>query len=96
MKEVTDPDGQRVVLDEEAWNHISARHPELMDRLDVILGTVARPDHRTLDPIASRRRYWRRLAAPSRWLLVIVDVGDSPARVVTAFGHRRDPEELTP
>lgn len=27
---------------------------------------------------------------PSRWLLVVIDFGQAPARVVTAFGNRRD------
>ena len=47
------------------------------------MATIAQPDHRENDPRPSRER-WRERLGPSRWLFVVVDFAESPARVVTA------------
>lgn len=57
----------------------------MLHHLDVILGTVERPDRRMNDPIAGRERSYRRDLDGHRWLCVVVDFDVSPARVVTAF-----------
>jgi hypothetical protein len=57
---------------------------------DVMAGVVE-PEHRDEDLRPGRERFWRRGRGPSRWLFVVVDFGERPARVVTAFGRRDDP-----
>ena len=94
--EAVDPDGRRVVLDAAGWRHIVEEHGEIAPHRDAVMGTIAAPDHRTADARAGRERYWRRGLGPSRWLLVVVDFSSVPARVVTAFGNRKDPPGWTP
>jgi hypothetical protein len=71
-------------------------HEELADAQDAILATVAAPDHRAPDPRPGRERYWRRGVGPSRWLMVVVAFSAVPARIVTAYGNRKDPPGWTP
>ena len=94
--ETVDPDGRRVVLDVAGWRHIVDEHQELAPHREAVLATVAAPDHRAPDPRPERERYWRRGVGPSRWLMVVVNYGSMPARVVTAYGNRRDPPGWTP
>ena len=89
-------DGRRVVLDLEGWRHIMDEHAELVPHRDSVLATVAAPDHRGSDPRTKRERYCRRGLGPSRWLMVVVDYESVPARVVTAYGNRREPRGWTP
>jgi hypothetical protein len=35
------------------------RRPWLLDHVDVIMGTIARPDHRVADPIPGRECFYR-------------------------------------
>ena len=94
--ETVDPDGRRVMLDAVGWRHIVDEHPEVASHREALLATVSAPDHRGPDPRPGRERYWRRGLGPSRWLMVVVDFGAVPARVVTAYGNRRDPPGWTP
>jgi hypothetical protein len=94
--ETVDPDGRRVVLDVAGWRHIIEEHGEMAPHRGAILATVAEPDHRGPDPRPGRERYWRRELGPSRWLMVVVDCGSVAARVVTAYGNRKDPPGWTP
>jgi hypothetical protein len=67
-------------------------HPELAGHLAEVLRAVAEPDLVLPDPVsASRRRYYLRGAGPSRWLLVVVSYEQEPARIIYAFGNRKDP-----
>lgn len=91
VREQDDPDGRRVVVDADAWRHIVEDHPEMAPHAAGILATVAQPDHCENDPRPSRERFWRERVGPSRWLFVVVDFTETPARVVTAFGRRDDP-----
>ena len=93
--EAVDPDGRRVVLDAAGWRHIVDEHPELAPHREAVLATVACPDHRSSDPRPRRERFWRRGLGPSRWLMVVVEFGAVPARVVTAYGNRKDPPGWT-
>ena len=91
--ETTDPNGSRVVLLGRVWHRKVVRdHPE-MASLDVdVLCAVATPDHVEVDPTRRGRvRYFARNAGPSRWLLTVVSYEQAPARVVSAFAHRKDP-----
>jgi len=86
-----DPDGRLVVLDADGWRHVLEEHPEMANHAAGILATIAEPDHREDDPRPSRERFWRERLGPSRWLFVVVDFAETPARVATAFGRRDDP-----
>jgi hypothetical protein len=91
--EARDPDGRRVVVPRPLWEEKLLRdHPEVGPHLADVLRAVAEPDHVAVDPVyEQRRRYYLRDAGPSRWLLVVVSYEQEPARVVTAFGNRKDP-----
>jgi len=86
------PDGRTVVLDAEGWQHVLDNHPEMAAHQAAVLDTVRRPEYRRADPRPGRERYYRLGVGPSRWCFVVVDFNQSPARVVTALGQRRDPE----
>lgn len=91
--EARDPDGRRVVVPQTLWEEkLLHDHPEIGRHLADVLRAVAEPDHVAIDPVyEQRRRYYLRDAGPSRWLLVVVSYEQEPARVVTAFGNRKDP-----
>lgn len=86
-----DPDGRLVVFDVGSWLHLVRRRPWLLDHIDVILDTVARPDHRAPDPTPGRERFYRKHIEPGRWLRVVVEYGQDPAWVVTAVEQNNDP-----
>lgn len=82
----TDPYGREVVFDEGSYRHMEERRPVFLGYIDVILETIARPDHREPDPEPSRERFYRQNAVdPGRWLRVVVDFDETPARIVTAL-----------
>ncbi len=87
----TDPDGRLVVFDAGSRLHMALRRPWLLDHIDVIMGTVARPDVRALDAIPERERFYRRHIEPGRWLRVVVDFSEDPAWVVTVVVQDNDP-----
>lgn len=91
--EITDPGGRSVVLDLDAWQHITDQHPEMAGHRADIITTVTMPEHSGEDPRPHRQRYWRSGAGPSCWLMVVVDFGGVPARIVTAYGNRKDPPD---
>jgi hypothetical protein len=80
-----DPDGRRVVFDDETRLHLMAGRPELAQDAELALGVVSRPDHRENDPRSGRERFYRRDIDPNRWLRVVVDFNEAPARVVTVL-----------
>lgn len=84
------PDGAVVVLTAAAWGHILRRHPEMDMHQAEILETVASPHMLVADPKSERKRFYRSGVGPSRWLRVIVDFNQRPARVVSAFGVRKE------
>jgi len=91
--EVGDPGSTRVVLLADVWrNKILRDHPELEGHLADVLRAVWQPDLVLPDPVfEARRRHYLRDAGPSRWLLVVVSYEQEPARVISAFGNRKDP-----
>ena len=90
----TDPDGREVVYDDGTRNHIARRRPDLVDQVDAIMGAVTHPDHREDDPLGGRERFYRRnILSPRRWLRVVVDFNESPARIVTALIQEHDPRK---
>jgi hypothetical protein len=93
----TDPGGRDVVLLMRIWeDKIALDHPELVDHLDDVIGTIGRPDHTEPDPLSNRTRFYRRNVGPSRWLMVVVSYEQEPARIVTALANRKDPKQWKP
>ncbi len=88
-----DPAGVRVIVPADLWrDKILRGHPELAPYLADVLRAVAEPDRVLPDPAyEQRRRHYLRGAGPSRWLLVVVSYEQEPARVISAFGNRKDP-----
>jgi hypothetical protein len=94
---VSDPDGREVVLPARIWEGKIARdHPELVDQLDAVMQTVAKPDHVEPDALPARMRFYRRDVGPSRWLMAVVSYEQQPARIITALANRKDPKRWTP
>lgn len=97
LAETATPDGTRVVLFEDTWRvHVlgpQEGHLELEPHLEAVLAAVAGPDHREPDERPARERFYKKDAGPSRWLMVVVELGEEPARIVTAlgYGHGRSP-----
>ncbi len=95
LAETIDPGGRTIVLDEEGWTHILQEHEEMALYRDEIIATVTSPDHRRGDPHPGRERYYSRELGPSRWLFVVVDCNETPARIVTAYANRKSPPGWT-
>jgi hypothetical protein len=91
--EAEDAGGERVVLPARVWNAKLLRdHPELEGHHADVLRAVSEPDHVAADPaFENRRRHYLKGAGPSRWLLVVVSYEQEPARIISAFGYRKDP-----
>ena len=87
---VRTPDGDTVVLTVAVWDHILARHPEMDMHRGEIFETISSPHLVTEDPEAGRKRFYRSGVGPSRWLRVIVDFNQRPARIISAFGIRKE------
>jgi hypothetical protein len=87
----TDPDGRSVVFDFGTTLHLALGRPELAEEVELILGTVARPDHRAPNALPEREHFYRRDLDPSRWLCVVVDFSEELAWVVTAFVQNNPP-----
>jgi hypothetical protein len=93
IAEGIDPDGARVVLLSRVWDDKVLRdHVELAGYLPDVLRAVRAPDHVEPDPTYEQRtRFHLRGVGPSRWLLVVVSYEQEPARIISAFGNRKDP-----
>lgn len=61
-----------------------------------MLATVQAPDHIEPDSETLRERLHRRDVGPSRWLFVVVSFEQTPGRVITALGNRKDPKQWKP
>ncbi len=90
---VVDPDGRLVVFDAGSHLHLAqGGRSWLLDRIETILATVARPDYRQDDPRPGRERFYRQnVLTPERWMRVIVDFNDVPAWIVTVLIQDDDP-----
>jgi hypothetical protein len=91
--EAIDRDGVRVVLLARVWEDKVLRdHVELNGCLPEVLRAISEPDHVERDPTdEQRRRFYLRGVGPSRWLFVVVSYEQEPARIISAFGNRKDP-----
>jgi hypothetical protein len=93
LAEILTPDGRRVELTAERWEHIVAsdRHPELADLQGEVLRAVAQPTE--IRPGREPDEMWFYLhgVGPSQWLKVVVVFSADRGYVVTAFPRRRLP-----
>ncbi len=90
-RETNQPPEHEIVLTPEAWVHIYRRHPELAAFRDDILLAVTAPEMTTGDHrYPARWWFYRSGVGPSRWLAVVVDFTEDPARIVTAHGFRKE------
>jgi hypothetical protein len=88
-----DPDGRRVVFDAGSHLHLAeGRRSWLLNHVETILATVARPDYREDDPRPGRERFYCQNALqPGRWMRVVLDFNDEPGWVVTVLVQDDDP-----
>jgi hypothetical protein len=92
VADTSDPDGRRVELTAERWEHIRSRHPELAEERDTILAAVARPSKRLDEPRGpSESWYYLAGVGPSRWLKVVVIFDGDVGHLITAFPRRSFP-----
>jgi len=93
VAETTDPSGTRVVLLARIWQgKVLTDHPEMQSLEDEALSAVRSPDHVETDPVrGDRTRYFASGVGPSRWLVAVVSYEQAPARLISAFAHRKDP-----
>jgi hypothetical protein len=91
--ETIDPQGIRVVLPARIWREkVLLEHTELATFTADVLRAVTSADHVEVDPVyPERKRYFASDTGPSRWLLVVVSYEQVPARIISAFGYRKDP-----
>lgn len=87
-----------MVLFEDTWLlHVldpHSGHAELEPHLAAVLEAIASPDHRKSDAWPHRERFFEQDVGPSRWLMVVVDPEQEPARIVTALGCGHDDRPL--
>ena len=93
VEEAASPDGIQVVLFERIWrDKILRDHPEIAPFVEAVLNAISAPDHVETDPVRDdRTRYFVRDVGPSRWMVVVVSYEQAPARIISAFAHRKDP-----
>lgn len=91
MWETRDPDGRRVLLTAERWQHILEEHAELGLKPPDIVAVVAEPEHRLRGRAPQEEWFYRGGAGPSRWVRVVVHYEQALGRIVTAFPRRAVP-----
>jgi len=94
LAQVVDPDGRRVELTVERWDHIvddHDGHPELDAYRADVMRAVSEPHEQRPGRRENELWYFRRNVGPSRWLQVVVAYEEERGWIVTAFGRRRDP-----
>lgn len=93
LGDVVDPDGRRVELTTERWQHITRPdgHSELAHLQAEVLRAVEAPDERQTAPRSNEQWFFVGGVGPSRWLQVVVAYEGERGFIVTAFPRRRDP-----
>lgn len=80
-----DPDGRRVLLDEEGWDHIKRRRPQLARSMGEIMAAVREPDIRIPGRTENETWFFAELAGTLPWLQVVVHYEGGEGWIVTAF-----------
>lgn len=89
-----DPNGRRVVLNDRVWDKIRTYHPEMDDRVDLIVAIIAGPTCTTDDPDPDHERerfYGQPPNASYGCSRVIVEWYNGHGEIVTAFGQSSPP-----
>ncbi|MEM3726303.1 MAG: hypothetical protein QXK98_05510 [Candidatus Bathyarchaeia archaeon] len=84
-------DGTRILLTDERWKHIVLRHPELENKLSLVLDVVAHPDEVYIDPVGAFHALKRLHDEVSDYIVIIYSKEDKEGYIRTAFytSHRR-------
>lgn len=77
--------GTKVLLTEERWKHIVLRHPELEDKLTLVLDAVANPDEVYVDAAGAFHALKRLVGEVSDYLVVIYLKENREGYIRTAF-----------
>jgi hypothetical protein len=88
---IEDPEGRRVELTEERWEHICESHPELATLEALVVDAVREPDLRLPGRSANERWHLIEFVGPSRWIQVVVAYEHGRGWIVTAFPRRSRP-----
>ena len=83
-----DPDGRRVVLGADAWDHIKRRHPVLASRLREIMAAIREPTQRSVGREADEEWFFDDEPLAPLWLHVVVHYEGGDGWIVTAFPRR--------
>lgn len=86
-----DSRGRRVVLDEEAWDHIKHGHAVLASRLHEIMAVVREPTEHSAGREPGEEWFFADEPLAPLWLKVVVHYEGDEGWIVTAFpvGPRR-------
>lgn len=77
--------GAKIFLTEERWKHIVLRHPELENKLSLILDTVANPDEVYIDPAGTFHALKKLHGEVSDYIVVIYYKENREGYIRTAF-----------
>ncbi len=80
-----DPDGRRVVLTQEAWDHIREGHSLLASRMREIMAAVREPTRRLPGRTEAEEWYFTSEALERLWVQVVVHYEGGEGWIVTAF-----------
>jgi hypothetical protein len=78
-------DGVEVALSEERWRHIVFRHPELKDKMSLVLNAVSDPDEAYVDASFAVHVLKRLVGEASDFLVVIYSVEGGRGYIRTAY-----------
>lgn len=88
---VDDPNGRKVELTDERWDHIVVGHPDIRELDQTVLQAVQSPDHHVPGRLANEEWYYVRTDTPSNWLKVVVAYAEGRGHIVTAYARRSMP-----
>jgi hypothetical protein len=88
---VDDPNGRKVELTDERWDHIVEGHPDIRALDQTVLQAVQSPDHHMPGRLANEEWYYVKTDTPSNWLKVVVAYAEGCGHIVTAYARRSMP-----
>jgi hypothetical protein len=88
---VDDPNGRKVELTDERWDHIVVGHPDIRELDQTVLQAVQSPDRRMPGRLANEEWYYVKTDTPSNWLKVVVAYAEGRGHIVTAYARRSMP-----
>src|SRR4030042_143293 len=78
-------DGMEVLLTEERWRHIVFRHPELKDKISLVLSAVSNPDEAYVDATGAVHVLKRLAGEVSDFLVVIYSRAGEECYIRTTY-----------